>query len=81
MGFVKNIEKYVKQDDFKIIVKENCINVQNYIELDKIESKEIILFANRKKITIVGSNLTINKLLNDELLVLGDYSKIIFEEV
>ncbi len=79
MKLVRNLENYIKQNEFKIIIKENCINVQYYTKLGIIAQKQIIIYSLNKKITIDGDNLTINKLLNDELLILGNYKKISFE--
>ena len=79
MKLVRNLENYIRQNEFKIIIKENCINVQYYTKLWIITQKQIIIYSLNKKITIDGDNLTINKLLNDELLILGNYKKISFE--
>lgn len=80
MGLVRNIENYVKQNDFKILIKNNCIDIENYTKLGRIDSNEIIVFSNKEKIVIKGSSLTINKLLNSEILILGKYNQIVFEE-
>ncbi len=81
MSLIKNIESYVKQNDFKILIKNKYIDIENYTKLDKIDENEIIIYNNNEKITILGSSLTINKLLNNELLILGNYNKIVFEGV
>lgn len=81
MGLVRNIENYVKQNDFKILMKNRYIDIENYTKLDKIDEREIIIFSDKEKIIIKGSSLTINKLLNNELLILGKYSQIVFEEL
>lgn len=74
-----SIRNYVKQDEFKLLVKNNAIDIVNYSDLGNISEREIVIFNLNKKITITGSNLSINKLLNNEILILGKYNSIIFE--
>lgn len=81
MKLVRNIENYIKQNEFKIIIKEHCINIQCYTNLGIVNQKQITIYSSNKKITIDGDNLTINKLLNDELLILGNYKKVSFEGI
>lgn len=74
-----SIRNYVKQDEFKILIKNDAIDVVNYSDLGDISDKEIVVFNLNKKIIIKGSNLSINKLLSSEILILGKYSSITFE--
>lgn len=74
-----SIRNYVKQDEFKILIKNNQIDVINYSDLGNISDKEIIIFNSNNKIIINGSNLSINKLLSSEILILGKYQTIVFE--
>ena len=41
-----------------------------------MEDNKIVLSSNYNKITIKGNNLTINKLLDNELLIMGEFSSI-----
>lgn len=76
---MRNIKNYVRQSDFKITLKNNIIDIENYSDIGNISNKEVIIFNNNQKIIIKGNNLTINKLLNEEILILGKYNNIIFE--
>ncbi len=80
MGLVRNIENYVKQNDFKIILKDKMIDIQNYTQLDTISENELKIFNNNQKIIIKGKSLSINKLLNNEILIVGKYNQIILED-
>ena len=75
----KYIKDYIRQIEFKITLKNNIIDIENYIDLGNISDKEIIVFSENKKIIINGRNLSISKLLNSEILITGSYNNIIFE--
>lgn len=75
----KYIKDYIRQIEFKITLKNNIIDIENYIDLGNISDKEIIVFSENKKIIIKGRNLSISKLLNSEILIIGNYNNIIFE--
>lgn len=76
---MRNIKDYVRQNDFKMILKNNIIHIENFTDIKDITEKEIIIFNNNIKIIIKGSKLNVRKLLNDEILILGNYNNIIFE--
>ena len=75
----KYIKDYIRQIEFKITLKNNIKDIENYIDLGNISDKEIIVFSENKKIIIKGRNLSISKLLNSEILITGNYNNIIFE--
>ena len=57
---------YVSDNEFRFTVFENKFNVLNYISI----------LSNNKKITIIGDNFVLNKLVKDELLVTGNITRI-----
>lgn len=73
------IKDYIRQVEFKITLKNNTIDIENYTELGNISDKEIIIFNERKKIIIKGKGLSIAKMYNNEILITGSYNNIIFE--
>jgi sporulation protein YqfC len=79
MGAYRNIKNYVKQEDFKMTVKYKSIDIENYSYIDKIDEKEIIIFNEKRKIIIRGKSLSINKLLNNEILIIGNIEVINLE--
>ena len=78
---MRNIKDYVRQNDFKMILKNNIIHIENFTDIKDITEKEIIIFNNNVKIIIKGSKLYVRKLLNNEVLILGNYNNIIFEGI
>ena len=74
-----NLRNYIYQKEFKITIKKNMIDIENFTNIGKIENYEIVIYNNKEKITIKGKNLSINKMLSSEVLILGNYNEIVFE--
>ena len=79
MKHTSNLTNYIYQKEFKITIKKNMIDIENFTNIGKIENYEIVIYNNKEKITIKGKNLSINKMLSSEVLILGNYNEIIFE--
>lgn len=79
MKHTSNLRNFIYQKEFKITIKKNMIDVENFTNIGKIENYEIVIYNNKEKITIKGKNLSINKMLSSEVLILGNYNEIIFE--
>ena len=79
MKHTSNLRNYIYQKEFKITIKKNMIDIENFTNIGKIENYEIVIYNNKQKITIKGKNLSINKMLSSEVLILGNYNEIIFE--
>ena len=76
---LKNVRNYIKDNNYKITLKNNIIDIENYSSIGNITEKEIIIFINDIKVIIKGTKLIITKLLNNEVLIKGIYNNIIFE--
>ena len=76
---MKNIREYIKDNNFKMTIKNNMIDIENYIDIGNISDNEIILYISNKTIVIKGNKLKITKLLNNEILILGNYKNIFFK--
>ena len=79
MKHTSNLRNYIYQKEFKITIKKNMIDIENFTNIGKIENYEIVIYNNKEKITIKRKNLSINKMLSSEVLILGNYNEIIFE--
>lgn len=78
---MKKIKEYVREPEFKMIIKNNIINIENYISINDIEDTKIEIINDKEKVIIKGQHLKINKLLESELLILGKYNNILFEGI
>ena len=79
MKHTSNLRNYIYQKEFKITIKKNMIDIENFTNIGKIENYEIVIYNNKEKINIKGKNISINKMLSSEVLILGNYNEIIFE--
>ena len=77
---MRNIKDYVRCEEFKMIMKNNIIYIENFDDIGNISQKEIIIYNDNKKILIKGNNLSIDKLLNSEILIKGNYNNIIIND-
>lgn len=66
-----NLRSYILEDDFKITILNNRINVVNYISIDSFDANKIILKYEGGFLVINGEELVISKLLSDEILIEG----------
>ena len=69
---IKKIKNYIYDNNFQINIIDNKVNIINYTDIITIE-KEIVSVTNKEKIiTIKGTNLSLNKLLDNEILITGE---------
>lgn len=72
------IRNYIMDEEFKITVFENKIDIENYVEIDHFDDKKITINYDKGKVIINGNELVIEKLLDDEILISGLIVKIEF---
>lgn len=80
MSMIRSTLDYIKQEEFKITIKNKLIDIENYDKLGKIDDNEMIIYSKSLKIKIKGKSLTVNKLVNNEVLIMGNYKEILFED-
>ena len=78
MNIIDGIRSYIMENDTKITIINNKINITNYIDIGHFDSNKIIVRKNNESIIINGNNLVVSKLLNDEILIEGKISNIEF---
>lgn len=74
----RELKNIVYDKTFKVIILENKINIVNYTEVVIFEDERIVIEAEDKLINIKGKNLIINRLEENEILVLGKIKSIEF---
>ena len=70
------IINYIKDNEFRINIYENKLNIVNYMDLLLMEENKIIIKSSLGIVTINGNNLIVKKLLNKELLIIGQVNKL-----
>lgn len=75
---LKNIINYIGDNNFKIYITNNNINILNYKNIDYLTETNISIQSNNNKIIIEGKNLKSTKLLENEILIEGNIKSIIW---
>ena len=75
---LSNLRDKILENEFKIMIFNNEVNIINYTDILHFDSVKIIVTNKDKTYTISGKNLIVSKLLVDELLISGDVEKIEF---
>ncbi len=68
---INRIRQYIKDDEFRLTVFSDRLHVVNYVEMLSLSSDRISFLTDKFRIVIKGKNLTVNKLLDKEVLILG----------
>ncbi len=71
MGLIKNFRSYLLEDEFRINVSKDKIDIINYNTIGQIDDNKIIIYYDEGTIIINGKNLTLLKMLDDEILISG----------
>lgn len=78
MKLISSVRSYINNDNFSIIYKNNKLDVINYNEIVDFNS-DLISFKYKNRIYYVkGKNLVISKMLDSEILIIGDIKEITF---
>lgn len=68
---LKKIYEYVRDDEFRFTVFKDRIHIMNYFKILSLNSDYILVEDVDIKISIRGENLVLNRMLDDEVLVVG----------
>ena len=79
MRLFNDVRNYIGENNFRIILYKDKIDIINYDEIKEISNNKIIIKSN-KTIVIDGKNLKLNKMLNKEVLIIGEIININFNE-
>ena len=70
------INNYINDKEFRFTVYNDKIHIVNFKRIITLEDNYITLVSDNKKIIINGSNLSLKKLLDNEMIIKGNASKI-----
>ena len=72
MNIRNKINDYIVDKEYKIIIKNNYVNVINYEEIKDFNDNKIEIINKKNNITkIIGENLIISKMQDNEVLIKG----------
>ncbi len=73
---LENIKNYVEDREFRFTVYPDKVDVINFSSIISLEEEKVLLTGGLKKITIHGKKLSLNKLLEEEILIIGEITSI-----
>ena len=71
MNLMNRLNNYLYDREYKIIIKENSVDIINYDEIIDFTLNKISLKYKNKIISIEGTNLVITKMMDNEVLITG----------
>lgn len=71
MGVIKNFRSYLLEDNFSINVFKDRVDIINYNNIGSIDSNKIIVYYDDGMVIISGKNLSLIKMIDNELLISG----------
>lgn len=78
---LERISNYVNDREFRIVFYGDKVHIINYQKIISLENNYISIISNNKKLSITGSNLVLNKLLDNEMLITGIITKLEVKDV
>ena len=70
------IKNYINDKDFKLTFYKDKLNIINYISIISLEDYRISIIIPSGRLIIKGNDLFLNKLYDNELLILGNITSI-----
>lgn len=79
MKLLNYLDKYLIDNQYKITITNNYLNIINYQEIIDFSNKEISIRHNEGITIIKGNNLVVSKMQDEELLIKGDIKSILYK--
>lgn len=71
MKLIDTLDRYLFEKDYKITIKNNYLNINNYDEIIDFTLTKIVIRCQKKQLIIEGRNLIITQMLDNEVLIKG----------
>ena len=75
-----NIVRYINDTDFQIVYINNELNVVNYEKINYMENEKISLSYKDGTVVVIGDKLRVKKLLDNEIVIIGDIKNLDFRK-
>lgn len=80
MHIWSNIKNFLYDKNDFIAYYDNSIYIYNFNKIDTLNNNEIVILFDKKKVSIKGHYLKVNKCLNNELEVTGVLESVNIDE-
>lgn len=75
-----NIMRYINDTDFQIVYINKQLNIVNYEKINYMEDSKISLSTKDVTVVVIGENLRVKKLLDNEIVIVGKFLSIEFRD-
>ena len=69
-------DRYLLDKDYKITICRNQIHILNYLEIEDFSSTRVVVRHEGGKTILLGDNLVVSKMQEEELLIIGNLKSI-----
>ena len=73
---LNQIGSFIQDKTFYFTVYEDKVHIINFIRIISLEENYISISSYHQKIKIIGNNFSLRKLIDNEILIQGNISKI-----
>ena len=78
MNIINKISNYIIEDNFQLIYLKDMVNVINYEEIREFTDTLIVIKDKNNLYKIIGKNLVVSKMQDNEILITGVINNIEF---
>ena len=65
------LDRYLIDNNHKVTIEKNRVHIINYIEIVDFSSDRVIVKYSDGLIMLMGKDLVVSKMLDDDLLIMG----------
>lgn len=76
---LNNLRNYINDSSWKINIYNGKVNIVNYLDVVSLEDNRISVKYEQGMIVVKGDRLSVNKMLENEMLITGNIKSIEFE--
>ena len=69
---LRRVYEYVKDEEFRFTVYNDRVHFINFLKINTLNSDYVLIESPDRKISVKGKNLILNRLLEREVLIIGD---------
>ena len=73
----EKLDRYLVDQSYKMIIKNNYINIINYREIKDFSNTKVIVSLDKGDIVIEGKDLVVSRMQDDEVVIMGKVMKIL----
>ena len=77
MIVIRQVIDYIKDDSFEVKFDSDYINIINYLQINYMEEEKISITFVGGILNIKGKNLSVIKLIDDEILIKKEFRSLI----